>query len=284
MLLLQIMKWILIILTVLLLFILGAIFIVLLVPFRYRAAGEYNADQINFNGKVSWLFHLISAGAVYNNGFCFRIKIMGIPVFDSGRQKKKSAAVTAEARIQSVTKPEPEAETPIRDELLAEEPDSVSQPSSGGINAEETVLKAEHEKKRKKSSGREVSIRYYLGLFRQEETQRVWKRLKYRIKAVVISILPRQYQVTGTIGFEDPSLTGYLMGVLGAASPFIGTHIRIVPDFEEKKVELTGFLKGKIRIGIPVFHGMTLLIDKEFRGIIKKLTFSQQQEVEDERK
>lgn len=296
-LLLQIMKWILIILAALLLLLIGLLAVVLLVPFRYRAEGEFGSKQRLLKGSVSWLFHLISVGFVYKDRFCLKIRILGIPIFNSAKSRKQSVTepevreATAKEPIpsgQALTEADPlppeersGGNEPLRDE--AAKPVTIPSVREMDKEASEEKKKKRRQVGNEKKSGKAVQIRYYLKLWQEEETQRVWNRLKHRVKAVVISVLPRHYRISGTIGFEDPSSTGYLMGFLGAASPIVGRHISIVPDFEEKVIELQGFVKGRIRVGVPVFHGLTLLIDKEFRGIIKKLKSGEQQEVENER-
>lgn len=292
-LLLQIMKWILIILAALLLLLIGLLAVVLLVPFRYRAEGEFGSKQRLLKGSVSWLFHLISVGFVYKDRFCLKIRILGIPIFNSAKSGKQSVT---ESEVAEATAKEAEVA-----EATAKEAEVKEETSKEPIPSEQALVEADpsppeerpvgnsplRKKKKAKSvtkpSFKAVQIRYYLKLWQEEETQRVWNRLKHRVKAVVISVLPRHYRISGIIGFEDPSSTGYLMGFLGAASPIIGRHISIIPDFEEKVIELQGFAKGRIRVGIPVFHGLSLLIDKEFRGIIKKLKSGEQQEVVNER-
>ena len=58
----------------------------------------------------------------------------------------------------------------------------------------------------------------------------------------------RPKKLTGNLhfGFEDPSVTGKVLAVLGALYPFYGEHIRINPDFENEIFEGDVLVKGNI--------------------------------------
>lgn len=73
-----------------LLVILGIILLVLLlilfVPVRYRAIGNYhNQNTYAAEGRITWLLHVISAKAVYhaNQPFHLCLKLFGIPIYDN---------------------------------------------------------------------------------------------------------------------------------------------------------------------------------------------------------
>ena len=71
---LKIIGWILLTLPALFLLI---VFLVLVVPVRYRTDGSIK-ENIRVQGKVHWLFHILSFGFSYNEeGFSYTLKLFG---------------------------------------------------------------------------------------------------------------------------------------------------------------------------------------------------------------
>ena len=71
-----------------------AIIFVLLVPVRYciEADGKLGEEEpLWIEIKITWLMHFISAIFSYPENTGLRIKIFGIPVFDSARKKEKKS-------------------------------------------------------------------------------------------------------------------------------------------------------------------------------------------------
>lgn len=71
-----------------------AIIFVLFVPIRYRivADGKLGAEEpLWIEIKITWLIHTISAVFSYPENTGLRIRILGIPIFNSSRKKKKGS-------------------------------------------------------------------------------------------------------------------------------------------------------------------------------------------------
>lgn len=65
--------------------------LVVFVPIRYRAAAKLKAGEINANVQVTWLLHMVSATASYQEGFHFALRLFGILIFDEGTKAKRAA-------------------------------------------------------------------------------------------------------------------------------------------------------------------------------------------------
>lgn len=100
--LLLILKIIGILLLILLGLVLGAILLVLLVPVRYRVEGAKRPD-IQGRLQITWLLHLISVAAEYQNGISIQIKLLGFSVFPR-KEKENSQKLTGES--ERTAKPE----------------------------------------------------------------------------------------------------------------------------------------------------------------------------------
>lgn len=75
--------------------ILGLILLILFWPFHY-SIGTTNRDNFSAKINVSYFFHFISVWAIYDSGINFRVKILGIPIYD---HKKKKAKLEKESNI-----------------------------------------------------------------------------------------------------------------------------------------------------------------------------------------
>ncbi len=69
------------ILGILLLVLLFLLCLLLFVPIRYEIRGE-NDEKTEFNGKIHWLFHIVTYGAEYENKEIRQVlRIFGVPVW-----------------------------------------------------------------------------------------------------------------------------------------------------------------------------------------------------------
>lgn len=72
-------------------------------------------------------------------------------------------------------------------------------------------------------------------------------------------------------GFEDPCLTGQVLAVLGALYPLIGEHAEITPDFQEKVLEGSLKIRGRIYVVHLAILAVNMLLCREVRQTIKDI-------------
>lgn len=101
-------------------------------------------------------------------------------------------------------------------------------------------------------------------------TKAAIKNVKKYIKKVLKVILPNHLKGRIAFGFDDPALTGKVLGVGAMGYPIYKEHIKWVPDFYEKRLEAS--LKGSGYIQLYVFLGIGLqaLFDKNLKRTIKQ--------------
>ena len=94
--LLTVLKIIGIVVLVILALILFVLLLVMFVPVRYRANGSYQDGTFMTRLRVSWLLHMVSVKGDFQNGQELHIvlKILGIPFFDTLRNKKTKPTKT----------------------------------------------------------------------------------------------------------------------------------------------------------------------------------------------
>lgn len=66
-------------------------------------------------------------------------------------------------------------------------------------------------------------------------------------------LIPGRLTANVHYGFNDPGMTGKVLAGLGMLYPFIGDHVQVVPDFENRVLEGNIYIKGKV-------HGYYFLI------------------------
>ncbi len=83
---------------------------VLFVPVRYRGNVKYYG-QLEGEGGIFWLLHLVSIRAVYNSqtpdGPRIVVKILGRRIFDSGKNEKNSSDNTRNRKLKEIPKEKP---------------------------------------------------------------------------------------------------------------------------------------------------------------------------------
>lgn len=68
------------------------------------------------------------------------------------------------------------------------------------------------------------------------------------IKRILRRLKPKRMEADIEYGFTDPYLTGQVLAALSMVYPFVGEHVNIQPDFENKVLTGQVFISGKIRV------------------------------------
>jgi hypothetical protein len=104
-------------------------------------------------------------------------------------------------------------------------------------------------------------------MFREKELfSIVWPKLS----VFLIRIHPRKLRGSIQFGFDDPAMTGQVLGVV-AAIPFIyQTDLSICPDFETDKNYISGnvYMKGRMYVIHLLQLVVGILLDKRVRSVI----------------
>lgn len=111
-------------------------------------------------------------------------------------------------------------------------------------------------------------VRDFLGNAENQNTIRlIWRQIVKIIK----HILPTKLRGRVKFGFDDPATTGQILTYI---SPFYGVYAKtftIEPVFDEKVMEGELHLKGRIRLGTLLWYVVRVLLNKNFRNLLKKL-------------
>lgn len=82
---------------------------------------------------------------------------------------------------------------------------------------------------------------------------------------------PKRVEADLHFGFEDPSITGKVLGLISMIYPFLGEHTNIQPDFEQKILEGNIAISGKLRVLYVVIMGWNLIWNKNVRTTFRHI-------------
>lgn len=89
------------------------------------------------------------------------------------------------------------------------------------------------------------------------------------IKKIVKHILPKKLSARVEFGTEDPAATGQLLGLLAVFYGYYGNSVQLEPNFQEEILQGEVFCKGRIRLFTLLIICIKLIVDKNFRRLIK---------------
>lgn len=78
-------------------------------------------------------------------------------------------------------------------------------------------------------------------------------------------ILPRRIRGNITFGFDDPALTGQLLGVVGMFYPLYKNKFRMAPVFDQALLEGELRLKGRIFVCYLLWTAWKVWINKDIK-------------------
>ena len=276
-----IIKFILIALGIVCALLLSVLLLILFCPVRYFIQGskpeEDRMSELKGQVRVSWLFRGITFRFFYENkkaGTDFRI--LGISP-DKFRRRKKKVSVKEEKAEEKMS-----GENLSGDEMISSSekiPSVIEEKEETGKSKvqEETDREKTEEISKKKLEKKKpgllkrfmekiksipskirkirltikrtcVKIEWWKRFFSNPRIKEAISFCWKDIKKLIRHILPIKVEGNVTFGFEDPSITGRIVALLGMTIPFHKNCIQIMPLFQTDRNILEGTIKMKGRI------------------------------------
>lgn len=101
----------------------------------------------------------------------------------------------------------------------------------------------------------------------KNSVEHLWREVCYLLKKAK----PKKIKGRILFGTGDPATTGQALGALGVVYGFLPEDLSIIPDFENEIYEGTIDVKGRLRLIHLVIIAVRLLIDRDFRYVVKKV-------------
>ena len=287
---LKIIGWILLTLPALFLLI---VFLVLVVPVRYRTDGSIE-ENIRVQGKVHWLLHILSFGFSYNEeGFSYTLKLFGKRIALGEKLEDEEEEPDADSTDTAVHETKAEVENIL--------------PSDSKMQRQDVSVKDAAEANEKKDSKDGTDTKEQTSIVRKniDETdsekvsfgQRITSKF-HDITNKIKGIRGKLADLSGQAGKIKAALTDehnrnsvsaiwkelkYLLkhsrfrkiealGILAMFPAIYQYDIGIYPDFEADKTYVKGtfLVKGHIRLVHVLISGIRLLKERDIRNFIKK--------------
>lgn len=120
--------------------------------------------------------------------------------------------------------------------------------------------KSKKKSKSKRSFGKDLILEFF----------------KY-FKDIINIVKPKYFKISGVYGFEDPSLTGMLLGLISIIKGAVPkAQIYMEPDFEEEFINIEVEINGDIKVCVICYRTLKLIIKKE----VRKFLFQKSKSVE----
>lgn len=219
----------------------------LFVPVRYRVTVE-TAEEIEVRCQISWLLRVVYiVQETMESGI--RIRILGIPL-DAFRkipsffgQTKKTEEKKEETKETPETEEAVIVTTDFSDERVQENPLAEKPVSGGGSDPS-----GKKKKKRKKKGFSFDKISSIITFIRDPANKRGIRTVKKELLALLRYMAPEKVDGKIVFGTGDPCTTGWLLGAVSMVPLAYTEGLRICPEFEEKRFQADGYVKGKARL------------------------------------
>lgn len=291
---------------IMLLAILALTLLFLLFPIKYIGKAQVDNKVFSGNIKIGWLFRLIYFRMDFSNEDTgFKLKILGIPVINSKKQEKEKKTQNTkrdkeEQRTESFEDnrdrqivPDSEIETKNIESLK----DSVNHADSTEKTIEEKQNQEDGTQKKKKikilkkikqkytnirdkikNTSKNTKDAYYKAkdtknFLKEKLTKEVYRYIKNIVLKLLRHMKPRKIRADVILGFEQPHITGQVLGYIAIAYGTLGInpkHIVITPDFEKKIIKGRIMFQGYVISGVVLINILKLYFKKEINDIIKR--------------
>lgn len=108
------------------------------------------------------------------------------------------------------------------------------------------------------------------GFLMKKENRPGFAKIIRAVKRLFKYIHPKKLNLKVHFGTGDPCSTGQALGAICLIYPQILNTVQVIPHFEEKILDADLYAKGRIRIFTLLVIAIQLVIDKEFRYVVKE--------------
>ncbi|MCR4625302.1 MAG: DUF2953 domain-containing protein [Lachnospiraceae bacterium] len=111
-------------------------------------------------------------------------------------------------------------------------------------------------------------------LIQMKDNERVRHGVGYakdKFLLILKRILPKKCAGYVAFGMDDPASTGKILGTVSAFFPIWGDHFTVVPDFENKRLEVDADVRGRIMLALLVIPALKVWFNKDIKYIRRKV-------------
>lgn len=280
---------------IVLLAVLGLLLLLILIVVFFSVSYRINAsyqETLTAKVKVSWLFHFVSVTLDYGEkGKRCILRLLGIPLTDflnpkpkkekkKGKKKKRRAvkkrntrkkqdAQRQDAQRKPDTQPDPgmkkeptPKEAPPQQKNIADWFAKLIRFPARLLEVLKGILQKCRDLWNKGVHIRE-KLAKWLEVLQRERTKIAVGKAKRQIVRLLKQILPRKWNAYVEFGFDDPAVTGQILGYYWMLIGVWGGHFICVPDFEHKVFSGNIEAKGRIQVFQLIYASYQFMFDKD---------------------
>ena len=128
--------------------------------------------------------------------------------------------------------------------------------------------KAEEENKEENKEKEELNLKYFLKM-PKEERDRLFEAIGKYLKSIFKGVRPDNFYLMGTLGFEDPSITGQVVGLAWILNGILNKRIEIQAAFDREVIEGEFKISGHLVPAAFIYYTVRFILTKEVMKIIK---------------
>ncbi len=114
------------------------------------------------------------------------------------------------------------------------------------------------------------NIEYYLDIIKGDTFKSSFALCKDELYSVFSYIKPRTFKTDLVIGTGDPASTGQVLAYYYAILyPLLGPQAHVEGDFEQKRIEGTALIKGKMKLFTFIKAAVRIYFNKDIRKLLK---------------
>lgn len=276
--------------------VIALILCVLFFPVSYRAKGDI--EKLDFAVKVQWLFHIVMFRASYKDEhpdyalylFGIRTKLLDEDASNKRKIRRQKRKMRKAAKKRNVRKKKYQKkhdkykeqylkENPTKDDVrMNSQIEHAVKQSVDSLSKEEFSNEANHSydsEKEKKSASKVMEVlKKVVHIIKTIAEHRPIQLLWPDIKKLLYRARPRKINADITFGFEDPAMTGKVIGAISNIYylyQFDKLYINGDFEAEEAYVEGSFTVKGHLQAIFGILFAIRIFRKKQFRNFMKAL-------------
>lgn len=277
-----------------------AVCLALFVPLHYRIEIERNEGEgnppIEATAKVTWLLHFVNMRLWFSSELKLRLRVLFFTIFrlpakekkkGSGKKsKKKNDKKISEKNSDQQYKNKAEGKIEnnpqniLRADIADDNTDNPDEENSEQkLSLKEKLIKICEFFQNIWYTIKELcdrikwileNIEYYLDIIKGDIFKSSFALCKDELCSIFSYIRPRTFKLDLVIGTGDPASTGQALAYYySILYPYLGPQANVQGDFEQKRIEGTALIKGKIKLFTFIKAAIRIYFNKDIRKLLK---------------
>lgn len=250
--------------------ILAFVLLLLFYPFIYKVRVT-KQEEMKLSGEVFWLFYLIHIlFSIQDGNVSWEIKILGFSLkglFDKRRKGKKNKE--KKAKKQPVIKPGEKADKQVERDAKAAAEKEIKRKNQGSLKKDDLDIFEDEESEPEMVDKVNAfiaaipeKVRFIINLCY------AYSAVRKRVFKIIKHILPKKIKGFVDYGFDSPSATGKVLGLICVFYPVLPKDLVIRPDFQNEIFVCDLTAKGRFFLIYLLVHGLKIYFNEKVKTVM----------------